>query len=93
MKSIYAELALCGRKNECARTDNVFFPISEASDRAVFFLTLLFYGNDEVLCLKLRHQNFFDQFNILSASHFSSSPYCWFISQSICTSAYFLDSR
>ena len=26
MESIYPELALCGRKNECARTDTVFSP-------------------------------------------------------------------
>ena len=29
MESIYAQLALYGSKNECARTDNVFPPISE----------------------------------------------------------------
>jgi hypothetical protein len=27
--SIFTELALYGSKNECARTENVFFPISE----------------------------------------------------------------
>ena len=31
MESIYPVLALCGRKNYCARTDTVFFPISEVS--------------------------------------------------------------
>ena len=35
MESIYPELALCGSKNECARTDTVFFPISEVSDGTV----------------------------------------------------------
>ena len=29
MESIYTKLALYGTKNECARTDNVFYPISE----------------------------------------------------------------
>ena len=35
MESIYSELALSGSKNECARTDTVFFPISEVSDGTV----------------------------------------------------------
>ena len=35
MESIYPELALCGRKNECARTDTVFFRISEVSEGMV----------------------------------------------------------
>ena len=29
MESKYPELALCGSKTECARTDTVFFPISQ----------------------------------------------------------------
>ena len=29
IKNIYPELALYGRKNECARTDTVFFAISQ----------------------------------------------------------------
>ena len=29
MESIYTDLALYGSKNECARTDTVFLPISE----------------------------------------------------------------
>ena len=32
MESIYSELALCGSNNFCARTDTVFFPISEVSE-------------------------------------------------------------
>ena len=32
MESIYTKLALYGSKNDCARTDNVFFPISEVCD-------------------------------------------------------------
>ena len=32
MESIYSNLALCGSKNVCARTDTVFFPISEVSE-------------------------------------------------------------
>ena len=35
MESIYPKLALCGSKNECARTDTVFFPISEFSKGTV----------------------------------------------------------
>ena len=35
MESIYTELALCGRKNEFAGTDNVFFPISEVGEGTV----------------------------------------------------------
>ena len=35
MESIYPKLALCGRKNECARTDTVFFPISKVSKGTV----------------------------------------------------------
>ena len=36
MESIFNELALYGSKNECARTDNVFSPISEVCD-VMFF--------------------------------------------------------
>ena len=35
MESIYTELALYGSINECARTDNVFFPISEICDGTI----------------------------------------------------------
>ena len=35
MESMYTELALYGSKNECARTDNVFSPISEVCYGAV----------------------------------------------------------
>ena len=35
MESRYTELALNGSKNECARTDIVFLPISEVCDGAV----------------------------------------------------------
>ena len=35
MQSIFTELALNGSKNECARTDNVFYPISEVCDGTV----------------------------------------------------------
>ena len=40
MESTYTELALYGSKNECARSDTVFFPISEVCDGTVS-LTLL----------------------------------------------------
>ena len=35
MESMYTELALYGSKNERARTDNVFFPLSEVCDGTV----------------------------------------------------------
>ena len=35
MESIYSKLALYGIENECARTDNVIFPISEICDGMV----------------------------------------------------------
>ena len=35
MESTYTELALYGSKNECARTDTVFLPISEVCDSTV----------------------------------------------------------
>ena len=35
MESICTELALCGSKNGCARSDNVFFLISEVCDGTV----------------------------------------------------------
>ena len=35
MESIYTELALYGSKNEGARTDTVFLPISEGCDGTV----------------------------------------------------------
>ena len=35
MESIYTELALYGSKNECARTDTVFLPLSEVCDGTV----------------------------------------------------------
>ena len=35
MESIYSELALCGSKNECARTDTIFVHLSEVSKGTV----------------------------------------------------------
>ena len=35
MEIIYPKLALCGSKNECAKTDNVFLPISKVSEGTV----------------------------------------------------------
>ena len=35
MENIFSKLALYGSKNECARTDNVFSPISEVCDGTV----------------------------------------------------------
>ena len=39
MESIHTKLALYGSKNECARTDNVFSPISEVCDGMVSLVT------------------------------------------------------
>jgi hypothetical protein len=55
MEGIYADLAIHGRKNEFARTDTVFLPISEVCDGTVslgkiskgvshFCLTILMSG-------------------------------------------------
>ena len=41
MESIYTELALYGSKNECARTDNVYFPISEVCNGRVSLVNML----------------------------------------------------
>ena len=35
MESIYTKLALYGSKNECARTDTVFLPLSEVCNGTV----------------------------------------------------------
>ena len=35
MESVYTELAFYGNKNECARTDTVFLPISEICNGTV----------------------------------------------------------
>ena len=53
MESIYTNLALCGNKNECAKTDNVYFPISEVSDGMVSLLSRIrngFWVNGELNC-------------------------------------------
>ena len=52
MEIIFTELALYGSNNECARTDNVFSPISEVCDGTVSlgvsrmkdFLKRFFFG-------------------------------------------------
>ena len=35
MESVYTKLALYGSTNQCTRTDNVFFPISEVYNGTV----------------------------------------------------------
>ena len=40
IESMYTELALYGSKIECARTDNVFFPISEVCDGTVSLISI-----------------------------------------------------
>ena len=42
MESIYTELALYGRKNECARTDTVSLTISEVCDGTVSLCNILY---------------------------------------------------
>ena len=48
IKKKYPELALCSSKNKCARTDTVFFPISQVSTRGLTLvgikIDLLFKG-------------------------------------------------
>ena len=41
MESVYTKLALFGTKKECARTDNVFSPISEVCNGTVSLAKLL----------------------------------------------------
>ena len=45
MESIYTELALYESKNLCARTDNVFYPISEVRDGMVSLIELVLPRN------------------------------------------------
>ena len=42
MESTYTKLALYGSKNECARTDAVFLPISEVCNDTVSLLKLFY---------------------------------------------------
>ena len=44
MESIHTKLALYGSKNECARTDNVFSPISEVCIGKVSLVPALIYS-------------------------------------------------
>ena len=53
MESIYTELALYGSKNECARTDTVFLPISEVCDGTVSLRLLIILG---ILNLTIGHK-------------------------------------
>ena len=46
MASIYAELALYGSQNECARTETVFSPISEVCDGTVSLMISQLNHND-----------------------------------------------
>ena len=50
MESIYPELALCGSKNECARTDTVFVHLSEVSEGTV---SLMLTGKMMGLIMKM----------------------------------------
>ena len=49
MESKYTELDLYGSKNECARTDTVFLPISEVCDGKVSLGCLLSFFFNEIL--------------------------------------------
>ena len=44
MESINTELALYGSKNECARTDTVFLPISEVCNGTVSLTEVILRG-------------------------------------------------
>ena len=44
MESIYTDLALYGRKNKGARTDNVFSPIFEVCDGTVSLMPHIVLG-------------------------------------------------
>ena len=48
MESIYADLALCGSTNECARTDIVFFTISEVCDGTVSLFNKKLYTEIDI---------------------------------------------
>ena len=50
MESIYTELALYGSKPECAKTDNVFFTISEVCNGTVSLVKLLFLPFAQISC-------------------------------------------
>ena len=52
MESIYTELALYGSKDECARTDTLFYPISEVCDGKVSLAKM--YCTIEYFTLHLR---------------------------------------
>ena len=47
MESIYPELALCGSKNECGRTETVFLNLSEVSEGTVSL------SEDEAFLIKI----------------------------------------
>ena len=51
MESIYPKLALCGGKNECARTDTVFFRLSEVSEGMVSHVFLMYMSSQTIHCL------------------------------------------
>ena len=73
MESIYTGLALYGSKNECARTDNVFFLKSEVCDGMVSLMK--FWNADILKCLNtenLKWQNF----EMLKYLHTKTLKYC-----------------
>ena len=51
MKSKYTKLALCDNKNECARTDTVFFPISQVYTRGVTLCQNVHVNLSLALCI------------------------------------------
>ena len=56
MESIYPELALYGSKNEFARTDTVFFPLSQVCTTVVTLGVCTFLGdNNLVECYEVRY--------------------------------------
>ena len=54
MESLYTEFSLFGSKTECARTDDVFSPISEVCDGTVSLAKIFLLGKN----IHLRFSNF-----------------------------------
>ena len=69
MESIYTELALYGSKKECARTDNVFLPISEVCDGTVFLVLDLQFTNWGEICLGVGGYQIFSRKRISQLEH------------------------
>ena len=69
MQSIYIELALYGRKLECARTDNVFSPISEVCDGTRSLIIANLHNSITIWKLHFICQGSASHTNLQSKSH------------------------